>query len=110
MNPESMISSQSSAFNTDTLLDSLLQLPQLKELLYKPRFIQRLKVSREWAIAPGQKLLDIGCGQGESCLVLAREGGPSTLVTGIDTCKSGMLKLPLFSEPKKKCERKVSKS
>ena len=86
----STIASQPVAFETDTLLDSLLQLPQLKELLYRPRFIQRLKVFKEWDIDPGQNILDIGCGQGESCLVLAREGGPKAAVTGIDTCKLGL--------------------
>jgi len=85
-NLQPMMTSRSVDCDTDSLLDSLLLFPQLKELLYRPRFIQRLKVSKEWDIAPGQKLLDVGCGQGENCLVLAREGGPTTAVTGIDIC------------------------
>ena len=85
----SIIASQTTAFETDTLLDSLLHYPQLKEFLYRPRFIQRLKVYKEWAIPLGQRILDIGCGQGENCLVLAREGGASASITGIDTCNLG---------------------
>ena len=108
MGLESMLASQTVGFNTDTLLDSCLHLPQLKELLYRPCFIQRLKVSKEWAIDPGQNILDIGCGQGESCLVLAREGGSSTIVTGIDTGAPGMLVHRGFFPTTRRC--KINKS
>lgn len=68
----------------DTLLSCCLHDPAREELVYIPRFTHRLSLIDAWGIAPGQRLLDIGCGQGESALVLAVAVGPSGHVTGID--------------------------
>ena len=68
----------------ENLLSCCLHDPAKESLIYKPRFTHRLSLVRAWDITPGQRLLDIGCGQGESCLVLAEVLGPSTHITGID--------------------------
>lgn len=47
-------------------------------------FRHRLKICRAWDIPAGSQILDIGCGQGESSLILALLNGPDGLVTGID--------------------------
>src|SRR6056297_2807169 len=36
------------------------------------------------AIAPGNAVLDIGCGTGASCLAASRAAGPEGSVTGVD--------------------------
>src|SRR5438034_6962876 len=36
------------------------------------------------AIAPGGRVLDIGCGAGETTIEIARRMGPSGVVTGVD--------------------------
>ncbi|KAK1969085.1 SAM-dependent methyltransferase [Colletotrichum sublineola] len=48
------------------------------------RFTHRVKICDAWAIPQGAKLLDIGCGQGESTLVLAEAVGSTGSITGID--------------------------
>lgn len=48
------------------------------------RFAHRLDICDAWSIPPGSRLLDIGCGQGESTLVLAAAVGPAGGVTGVD--------------------------
>ncbi|KAL2260167.1 hypothetical protein VTK26DRAFT_5926 [Humicola hyalothermophila] len=53
------------------------------------RFQHRINLCQVWGIEPGWQILDIGCGQGESSLVLASFTGPSGLVTGIDTAPPG---------------------
>ena len=68
----------------DTLLSCCLHDPAKEALIYIPRFTHRLSLIEAWGIAPGQRLLDIGCGQGESVLALAVAVGPSGHVTGID--------------------------
>ena len=68
----------------ETILSSCLYDPKLKTRFHIPRFTHRLLVAQVWGISPGQKILDIGCGQGESCLVLALLVGPSGHITGID--------------------------
>lgn len=68
----------------DTLLSCCLHDPAQESLIYIPRFTLRLALTKAWAIAPGQRLLDIGCGQGESALVLALAVGPTGHITGID--------------------------
>lgn len=57
----------------------------LRTLVQIPRFRQRLSILSQWSIPPGSRVLDIGCGQGDSSLVLAMELGPTCHVTGIDT-------------------------
>lgn len=44
----------------------------------------RLQLPELWAIEPGAKLLEIGCGQGDTTAVLAEVVGPGGHVTGID--------------------------
>ena len=68
----------------DTLLSCCLHDPAKETLIYIPRFTHRLSLIKAWDIPPGQHILDIGCGQGESCLVLALAMGPSGHVTAID--------------------------
>lgn len=68
----------------DVLLSCCLHDPARESLVYIPRFTHRLALIKAWNVAPGQRLLDIGCGQGESALVLAMAVGPSGHVTGID--------------------------
>lgn len=48
------------------------------------RLLHRLNVSQAWSIPRGARLLDIGCGQGESTLVLATAVGPGGSVVGVD--------------------------
>jgi ubiquinone/menaquinone biosynthesis C-methylase UbiE len=50
----------------------------------EPQFIHRLNLSRVWGIQSGWRVLDIGCGQGDSTLVLAHQVGPDGHVTGVD--------------------------
>ncbi|KAK1774686.1 hypothetical protein QBC45DRAFT_337053 [Copromyces sp. CBS 386.78] len=59
--------------------------PSLESLVFIPRFRQRLSILSQWSIPPGSRVLDIGCGQGDSSLALALELGPTCHVTGIDT-------------------------
>ena len=66
------------------LLSCCAHYPAQESLYYIPRFTHRLSITKAWGIPPGQHVLDIGCGQGESSLVLAMELGPSGHVTGID--------------------------
>src|SRR4051812_14495038 len=73
----------------DILLSCFRQEPTLKERFHVPRFIERLALVKAWEIKPAQRLLDIGCGQGESSIVLALEQGEFGHVTAIDTAPSG---------------------
>ncbi|KAL0465167.1 hypothetical protein QR685DRAFT_538769 [Neurospora intermedia] len=73
---ESKIATLITCFPHDQSLTSLVQ---------APRFRQRLSILSEWSIPPGSRVLDIGCGQGDSSLVLALELGPTCHITGIDT-------------------------
>ncbi|PYH98056.1 hypothetical protein BO71DRAFT_395538 [Aspergillus ellipticus CBS 707.79] len=68
----------------EPILTSFLHNPTLKEKFYIPRFHHRLLIATAWSIPPGQRILDIGCGQGESCLVLAHLVAPARHITGID--------------------------
>lgn len=68
----------------DTLLSCCLHDPAKETLIYIPRFTHRLSLIKAWDIPPGRHILDIGCGQGESCLVLALTMGPSGHVTAVD--------------------------
>lgn len=44
----------------------------------------RLQLAEQWAIEPGARVLEIGCGQGDTTAVLAEVVGPNGHVTGID--------------------------
>jgi SAM-dependent methyltransferase len=66
----------------DTLISSFLH--KSGAVYVKPTFALRLDLCRAWGITSNSRLLDIGCGQGYSILVLALLVGPSGHVTGID--------------------------
>lgn len=68
----------------ETLLDCSLHKPGLVTKFHAPRFRQRLALVDSWGVREGERVLDIGCGQGESCLVLALKVGDSGYVTAID--------------------------
>ncbi|KUM59854.1 hypothetical protein ACN42_g7269 [Penicillium freii] len=69
----------------DVLLSCFLQNPDLISKFHIPRFQHRLALMNEWHVRPNERILDIGCGQGESCLALALAVGKGGHVTGIDT-------------------------
>ncbi|KAM0795967.1 S-adenosyl-L-methionine-dependent methyltransferase [Usnea florida] len=68
----------------ETLLSCCLHDPALETSFHIPRFTHRLSLIKAWEIPPGQRILDIGCGQGESSLALAEALGPDCHITGID--------------------------
>lgn len=68
----------------DILLTSHLHDPASRSYAVVPGFLHRLNLCKVWAIPVGSRLLDIGCGQGESSLVLATIVGPNGHVTGVD--------------------------
>ncbi|GAB1317660.1 hypothetical protein MFIFM68171_07870 [Madurella fahalii] len=68
----------------ETLLACSLHKPALLTTFHAPRFRQRLALVDSWGVREGERVLDIGCGQGESCLVLALKVGDSGYVTAID--------------------------
>ncbi|RMX88963.1 hypothetical protein D0869_01241 [Hortaea werneckii] len=69
----------------DRLVSSYLHNPKAREDIILPQFTHRLALARAWQIPPDSRVLDIGCGQGESSLVLAEVVGPDGHVTGIDS-------------------------
>lgn len=69
----------------NTILTCFPHEKSLESLVFIPRFRQRLSILSKWSILPGSRVLDIGCGQGDSSLALALELGPACHVTGIDT-------------------------
>ena len=68
----------------ETILSCCLHDPAAETLFYIPRFTHRLSLIKAWEIPPGQHILDIGCGQGESSLALAEALGDSCHITAID--------------------------
>lgn len=50
--------------------------------------IHSTKAFEYWPAKEGAKVVDIGCGYGETCLSLAEHVGPAGKVVGIDCCKS----------------------
>ncbi|MCJ1357637.1 MAG: hypothetical protein MMC33_007633 [Icmadophila ericetorum] len=85
--PEPSQTSKLGSSKLDTLLSCCLHDPKQEDLIYIPRFKHRLTLTKAWSIKPNQKILDIGCGQGESCLAVALDLGPSGHVIGIDTAE-----------------------
>ncbi|KZL80318.1 sam-dependent methyltransferase [Colletotrichum incanum] len=53
-----------------------------------PQLTHRLRLTTVWSIAPSTKVLDIGCGQGDSALVLSHAVGPPT-PDGSNTTSAG---------------------
>ncbi|KAM3554657.1 hypothetical protein ARSEF4850_006351 [Beauveria asiatica] len=71
----------------DSLLASFLHNPALLEKFHIPRFRLRLATIAAWGVKKGERLLDIGCGQGESSVALAAVVGAGGSVTAIDTAR-----------------------
>ncbi|KAE8416403.1 hypothetical protein BDV36DRAFT_284544 [Aspergillus pseudocaelatus] len=71
----------------ETILSSFLHdsTSALKTQIFIPRFIHRLRMAEAWGISSGERILDIGCGQGDSSLILAHLVGPNGRITGIDS-------------------------
>jgi ubiquinone/menaquinone biosynthesis C-methylase UbiE len=71
----------------DVLLASILHDKDVESKVWVPRFKLRLAITSEWNIGAGKRVLDIGCGQGESSVTLALQLGPTSHITGIDTAR-----------------------
>lgn len=69
----------------DELLSSYLHDERARASRVEPMFQHRLAITGAWDILPGSRILDIGCGQGESSLVLALTNGPYGHIMGIDS-------------------------
>lgn len=70
--------------NVNTILANCLLLEKQREPAWIPRIKVRLAIVGAWDIKPGARILDIGCGQGESAVTLAHMLGPDTAVHAID--------------------------
>ncbi|KAH8899070.1 S-adenosyl-L-methionine-dependent methyltransferase [Thozetella sp. PMI_491] len=51
---------------------------------YLPAMTNRQNLVKSWGVAPGSKVLEIGCGQGDMTIVLADAVGPSGKVVAVD--------------------------
>ena len=60
--------------------------PHKPEHLYivRPQIEQRAQLVTKWDIKPGEKVLEIGCGQGDCTVVLATAVGDEGSVTAVD--------------------------
>jgi SAM-dependent methyltransferase len=70
---------------SNRLLQTAIHAPSTKSTIVVPQFKHRIALVESWQVKPGSSVLDIGCGQGESSLVLALAVGPKGHITGIDT-------------------------
>ena len=52
--------------------------------IVRPQIEQRASLIKTWGIKPGEKVLEIGCGQGDCTVVLATAVGEDGSVTAID--------------------------
>lgn len=70
----------------DALSTCVLHNPATRSMNVDPGFKHRLNLCRAWGIDTdcGLRILDIGCGQGESSVVFAQLVGPRGHVAGID--------------------------
>ncbi|KAM3512381.1 hypothetical protein MY11210_003947 [Beauveria gryllotalpidicola] len=71
----------------ESLLASFLHSPAFLDKFHIPRFKLRLATIHAWGVKEGERLLDIGCGQGESTVALAAVVGDGGSVTAIDTAQ-----------------------
>ncbi|KAH0603175.1 uncharacterized protein H6S33_008179 [Morchella sextelata] len=69
------------------LAASYLHSPQHLHTYVLPQFRHRLTLMSQFAIPAGSKILELGCGQGETTLVLAHLVGPTGHVTGVDPAR-----------------------
>lgn len=58
--------------------------PEHVSTIIVPQMIHRLELIKIWGIQPGEKVLEIGCGQGDCTLALAATVGENGHVVGID--------------------------
>jgi SAM-dependent methyltransferase len=52
--------------------------------ILRPQFRHRIALVDAWKIPAGSKIVDVGCGQGDSTIALAQAVGPDGHVTGVD--------------------------
>ena len=60
---------------------------------------QRAQLVEVWGIKPGEKVLEIGCGQGDCTVVLATAVGENGSVTGVDPADLEYGKPPETAHP-----------
>jgi len=73
----------------DAVCACYLHAPHELTIVIEPQSAHRLNLCRAWNIQPGQRILDIGCGQGDATVALAYLVGPTGHVTGIDPAPPG---------------------
>lgn len=66
------------------LAESYLHNPSCRDSIVVPQFQHRLSLASHWHILPGSQVLELGCGQGETTLVLAHLVGPTGGVIAVD--------------------------
>ncbi|KAH8150985.1 uncharacterized protein LAJ45_05168 [Morchella importuna] len=69
------------------LAQSYLHSPQHLNTYVLPQFRHRLALMSKFNIPAGSKVLELGCGQGETTLVLAHLVGPTGHITGVDPAR-----------------------
>ncbi|QJC50450.1 methyltransferase domain-containing protein [Paenibacillus albicereus] len=72
----------------ETILDSLGLEGRLAEV-QRVQTAHRMRLAEFWAIREGARVLEIGCGQGDTTAVLACLVGPSGFVHGVDIAPPG---------------------
>ncbi|OHE96168.1 SAM-dependent methyltransferase [Colletotrichum orchidophilum] len=78
-----------------SLAESYPHSPSQLHTVIIPQLTHRLRLSTLWSIAPGTRVLDIGCGQGDSALVLSHAvAPPSTTGDGNNTTHTGPAPVP----------------
>lgn len=55
-----------------------------REVIIVPQMEQRIELVKFWQIKPGEKIIEIGCGQGDTTLILASVVGDEGHVTALD--------------------------
>ena len=58
--------------------------PEHTHTVIVPQMEQRVEFIRYWNIQPGERVLEIGCGQGDATVVLATAVGDHGHVTALD--------------------------